>query len=666
MTLSPLHALHTTNLEIRRRDSVNKANCEVISPRKDAQPEGSTVNTTDDTKPQASTEKRVQNDEAQPEKSEAVSLMEPGEQPVGIRTAEKKDECVDTPVDQSKVDLNEKAAETSAADPSEVLQNGETQPVSKEITEAVYPVEPAEKPVSNTVSENKEENVAALINQSAVEHNEEAAKTSGDVCLEVIQSDEIQQKTDTDAVPLVEPAEQPVFNTTVEKKEEYVQAPVDQLNVEHNEDAAQISANVRVDEGFQVQPVSTETTKAVFPLEPAEQKISNTTSKNKEEYIDEPVIQSNMQLNEEAPNSSADVLQPVSTEKTEAVSPLESAEQPVANTTVEKKEDYVITPDDQLNVEYNNMASDISASVHVETPVAETTAEAETEDRKEAAEVSAVLTVELKPETEPTNVTNHEPAGVESNLHPAEGSCEKCPEKFTEETLETVAEVVEASLPETPAVTNAAAAQEAAIQDSVEPVLDLLADTVSDLSTQPAAETAVKSLESKAESAAPAQPVLNTGAEEENKSKVQAADNTAVEPELRIEDAVEPATTSAEAVQDKLVVRAIELTDALDVEAPTVDANPESVEDPKQPQSEEVKLNEKSDDNTDDKAVCSFCEETIDGNVRLIFSEPVLNCHPDCLTCGVCTEALGNLSTPMFLHDQVIHCGRCFAKALKT
>ncbi|XP_062289606.1 fibrous sheath CABYR-binding protein [Scomber scombrus] len=419
-----------------------------------------------------------------------------------------------------------------------------------------------------------------------------------------------------------------------------------------------------------------------------------------EEYVQAQVDQSNVECSEEAAQSSADVhieiiqnseTQSISKEKSEAESPVELVDQPVSDTTAEKKEEYVNTP---VDVEYNKGAAEASAAAPVEASVAKTSSEAGTEENKEAAEVPAALTVELKPEvepsseTEPTDVTNHEPAGVESTACPAE--------KYTEETVEAVAVVVEESLPETPAVTNAvAAAQETASKDSREPVPDLLANTVSESPTQPATETAVKSVAS----AAPAQPAPNTRAEEESKSEVQNAEDTAVQPapetpaehaaELRIENAINPATASdAEAVQDKSGVGAIELTDALDVEAPTAETDPEPEEDPKQSDSEEVKPNQKSDDanngemfekpaeeqqptqtmykTRDGKAVCSFCDQTIDGTVKLSLSEPFLSCHPECLKCAVCAEALGDLLTSMFLHDQVIYCGECFAKALKT
>lgn len=494
----------------------------------------------------------IQNDEVQPdfltkEKSEAVTV-ESAEQPVANTTAEKTEECV-TPVDQSNVKRSEETAEASTAAHANVPQNGETQPVLNEKIEAVCPLEPVEQTVSNTVSENKEENVGAQMDQSEVEYNEEAVKSFVE---EVIQNGETSvflTKEEMEAECPVEPAGQPV---AAEKKEECVQAEVDQSHVECSEEPAQSSADVHVE-----------------------------------------IIQ----------NSET---QSVLKENSEAESPVESVEQPVSDTTTEKKEEYVNTP---VDVEYNKGVAEASAAASVEACVAKTSAEAGTEENKEAAEIPAVLTVELKPEvepsseTEPTDVTNHEPAGVQSTACPAEGSCEKCPaEKYTEETVEAVAVVVEESLPETPAVTNAAA-QEAASKDSREPVPDLLDDTVSESPTQPATETSVKSIES----AAPAQPAPNTRAEEESKSKVQTAKDTTAQPapetpaehaaELRIKDAIEPATASvAEAVQDKSGVRVIDLTDALDVEAPTAEADPEPEEDPKQSHSEELKPNQKSDD----------------------------------------------------------------------
>ncbi|XP_056253781.1 fibrous sheath CABYR-binding protein isoform X1 [Seriola aureovittata] len=279
----------------------------------------------------------------------------------------------------------------------------------------------------------------------------------------------------------------------------------------------------------------------------------------------------------------------------------------------------------------------------------------------------------------------------------AEGSCERCPpEQSTEEIVEAVAEVVVESSPETPAVNNATPRDKAALQGTVEPILD----AVSESPTQSAAETTVNRVESEVESAAPTEPDLKVSSEEVIECEIQPVNNTVVEQsaepasensavgvmELSIEDALEPASDTG---ADKLCDRAIELTDELDVEPPTAEAVPTPVEDPKQSHSEESKVNQ-SDTNTtemfqkpreelpskhtlkdtrytsDGRAICSFCDQVIDGNIKISLNEPLVTCHPDCLQCGVCAKVLGDLLTPMFLHDQVIHCGGCFAKAFKA
>lgn len=103
-------------------------------------------------------------------------------------------------------------------------------------------------------------------------------------------------------------------------------------------------------------------------------------------------------------------------------------------------------------------------------------------------------------------------------------------------------------------------------------------------------------------------------------------------------------------------------------------------------------------------SVCSVCDKII-GNIKISFSEPPVIYHPECLKvcsvfflacfilniggytvhwmtkalvlimlilcvcllqCGVCDKALGDMLTPMFLHNQVIQCDGCFAKTHKT
>ncbi|XP_026226466.1 fibrous sheath CABYR-binding protein isoform X2 [Anabas testudineus] len=327
-----------------------------------------------------------------------------------------------------------------------------------------------------------------------------------------------------------------------------------------------------------------------------------------------------------------------------------------------------------------------SADVHVKEPVAETAAAAGAGKSKDHAEVPAQNAVQLNPKAEPPavmepeNATNLNHAEVKSMPQPAKA----CPPKqVATETVEAEAKAVVDSSAETPAI-NATPGEKAVVQHLVERVPD------NDSSTQSAAEIAIKSTESKVKSGATAEPVVKTKAEEVVEC-VQPVENTLVK------QSMDPVPESAahcvmelnieDAVQDKFSDRAIELTDALDVVPPTAEAVTKPVNDPKQTHSEMSNLNQSDHTNNSEqfqkpseelqsthtlkktrngKAVCSFCDQIIDGNVKITISEPPMTCHDTCFKCGVCAKALGDLLTPMFLHHQVIHCNGCFAKALKT
>ncbi|XP_069002781.1 fap1 adhesin isoform X1 [Embiotoca jacksoni] len=158
--------LHKTKDIAFEGDSDNKANGEIILARTDAQPEGSTVETADDTKPQALIEELIQNRVEQPEKS------------AGTATAENKEEGREVAVDKSNVEHSDGAAEVSA----DVHQAECIQPVSlaRENPEALCPVEPAEQPLAITTAENKEVHVDTPADPS--DHNE--AKVSADANVE--------------------------------------------------------------------------------------------------------------------------------------------------------------------------------------------------------------------------------------------------------------------------------------------------------------------------------------------------------------------------------------------------------------------------------------------------------------------------------------------------
>ncbi len=361
-----------------------------------------------------------------------------------------------------------------------------------------------------------------------------------------------------------------VANTTAEHKEEHADTAVYQSNVTHNEGAAEVSAEVHVEERIQndeAQPASsTKENPEAFPAAPEvelkpEEKLSNETEPANATHLEDSGVKSTVQHAEGS---------------CEMCPPEQAAEE-----IVEAAAEVVVESSPDQSVVINATPGEEAARQDSVEPVPQSLAESISELPTQPAAETAT-----------------------------EGSCEKGPaEQAAGETVAAVAEVSVESSTETPAVTHAAD-KEAALQDSVEPVPDSVpvADTVSELPTQPAAETAVKSVECEVESAASAEPVLKTRAEE---CEVQPVDNTVVEQsveptpesaadrgvELSIKDAVEP-VTDAEAAQDTFTYRVIELTDALDEEPPTAEATPEPLKDPKQSQShiEEKKLSQQSDD----------------------------------------------------------------------
>uniref|UniRef100_A0AAV2JEA1 LIM zinc-binding domain-containing protein n=1 Tax=Knipowitschia caucasica TaxID=637954 RepID=A0AAV2JEA1_KNICA len=61
----------------------------------------------------------------------------------------------------------------------------------------------------------------------------------------------------------------------------------------------------------------------------------------------------------------------------------------------------------------------------------------------------------------------------------------------------------------------------------------------------------------------------------------------------------------------------------------------------------------------DGQEVCSHCDQFI-GPVKLTVEYPPMYLHPECLTCGKCTQNLGNLLIPMFEHNHLIYCSDCY------
>ncbi|KAM6983497.1 uncharacterized protein LKV04_011446 [Tautogolabrus adspersus] len=478
-----------------------------------------------------------------------------------------------------------------------------------------------------------------------------------------------------------------IANTIEENKGANADASVGKINGEHIEVAAEVSADILVEECIQngeAQPVSS-------AEDAAEQQVANSVAIIKEELADTTVeeakISADATVKDHVLESSASMEVKDTTEVHVAL-PVElktqekpSPEPESANATI--VEDGAVEPTVQSTEESHppeQAAEEIIKSV-VEVSVESTSDKTDVTDAKpgedsalqESVEKVAELLAESESES-PTKAVTEE-------------SCEK---DVAEETVEAAA-AVESSL-KTPDV-NETGEEEAAPQGHEEPVPDLVAETVSVSPTEVAAEPEVKSVECE-ESAASAEALLKTTVEEVVECEVQPVVEQSVEPapesaanhEL---DATEPVTASdTEAAQDKFTYRVIELTDALDVETAADEVAPDPAKDLKETHTEETKVIQDPDvindsaviqkpveeqqptytlkETSDGIPFCSYCDKIIDGNVKISFSEPLVRCHPDCLKCGACSKALGDLLTPMFLHNQVIQCDGCFAKALKT
>ncbi|XP_029924451.1 zinc finger protein 185 [Myripristis murdjan] len=424
-----------------------------------------------------------------------------------------------------------------------------------------------------------------------------------------------------------------------------------------------------------------------------EQPAADATSKPEGECVDAPVEQSEGEPKEGAAEVSADTCEgdDVGESSAEAVTEQsqDTAEVP-AELTVELKEESNEKPKEEPSA-----VPELEKISNLEDVAVESTIQP-TEGDGEVPPPESDEKPEVEPSAEPANTSNLEDAAVDSTIQPVEETTvEAAPEPAVEEAVTPAVEAAVESSAESAAVTNAESTPpDAAV---VPPVPELFADSVSEPPIEPAAEPAVKSEEPNAESAAQEEPALQIEAEgaveTEAQPVVEAAVEQSGEPTLETaaeptvgsnaEAAAEPAGADGEATQDQVVESTIQPAEATNVEASPPEADPEPVVE--QSNSEELKLNQESATTSssemlhnpvedvqttqtllktrDGHAVCSFCDEVI-GNIKISLSYPPVQSHPDCLKCGVCRRALGDLLTAMFLHGQVIHCESCFAKAL--
>lgn len=232
---------------------------------------------------------------------------------------------------------------------------------------------------------------------------------------------------------------------------------------------------------------------------------NNRSAANKDGYADKAVDQSNIEHNEDAAEVSAVVhvkehipiveaqLVSLTKENPETMSPVKPEERPIVFSTAEYEGEYADIAFDESS-EHSEIP--VSAGVHVEDLIAETSAAASTEESRNTADVLAVLALNLIPQKVPstkTVPTNVEIAGGESAVQPAEGGCDKFhPEQAAE--VEAVEVAVKPS-PDKSCVINATPGEQAALQDTVEAAPDLQEKAESELSTATAEALAKANVE---------------------------------------------------------------------------------------------------------------------------------------------------------------------------
>lgn len=226
----------------------------------------------------------------------------------------------------------------------------------------------------------------------------------------------------------------------------------------------------------------------MFPVEPAEQPIVNTTEENKAEHVDTPAEPSKPDHSEvkvsadvKVENSVAEIsaVQGTIDSKGTAEVPIALKPQEETTTQTEPKDDATKLEDPATEDIIVTATKVVVESFPETSDVTNATPKQEISFQGSVETISDLL-------VEPASKSPSQPAVVTAT----EGSSEKCPvEEDTKEVVEAVAEAVVESAPDPPTVINAAPGEEAAVQSSVEPVSDILSEPP----TQHAAETEVSS-----------------------------------------------------------------------------------------------------------------------------------------------------------------------------
>ncbi|XP_021479027.2 calphotin isoform X2 [Oncorhynchus mykiss] len=323
-----------------------------------------------------------------------------------------------------------------------------------------------------------------------------------------------------------------------------------------------------------------------------------------------------------------------------------------------------------------------------ETTTEEPPASVEEADGELIAQLTAEPTV--GPTVEPASEIQSEETAVESVLEPVVKPVDSVSEEpavrpAAVEAIELVVEPVVAVKPVVEPV--------ATVKPVVEPVATVKPVVEPVATVKPVVEP-VAAVKPVVEPVAAVKPVVEPVAAVKPVVEPVAAVKPVVEPVAAVKPVVEPVAAvkpvvEAEAVAEAAVEvvqelsAAIELEEALDVELPAAEVvaddiiAPASEPTPSPCGGQVPSLIQQQEDaepqhqivhdfrhTKDGKAICSYCDKSIDGNVKITINYPQIYSHPDCFKCGLCSKALGDMTTSMFVHGRVIHCDGCFIKTM--
>ncbi|XP_035306086.1 zinc finger protein 185 [Cricetulus griseus] len=62
------------------------------------------------------------------------------------------------------------------------------------------------------------------------------------------------------------------------------------------------------------------------------------------------------------------------------------------------------------------------------------------------------------------------------------------------------------------------------------------------------------------------------------------------------------------------------------------------------------------------EGVCTYCSREIRDCPKITLEHLAICCHEYCFKCGICNKPMGDLLDQIFIHRDIIHCGKCYEK----